>query len=189
MAATKPMANRTDDALVQAILAGSPKAFEDLYERHFSRVYGFVSRRLSDRSDVEDVVQNVFIHALTNLSGYRGEGAFLGWLYGITRNLLRRHFLKKSRAATRLGQERLDVNDSPELLQDEVTPERQYEARQLGRRAVEKLDELSPDARETFLQHHLDGVSIGELSERTDRSVDSLKSDFYRIRRRLTESD
>ncbi len=189
MQATTPMAHRNDDALIQAILAGSPEAFEDLYERHFPRVFGFVSRRLSDRSDVEDVVQNVFVHALTNLSSYRGEGTFLRWLYGITRNLLRRHYLKKNRAAERLGRTRLDVTESPDVLQDEVTPERQYEARQLGRKAAEKLEKLSPDARETFLQHHLDGVPIGELSERTARSPDSLKSDFYRIRRRLAEDD
>ena len=189
MGATKITGLETDDILVQRMLSGSRAAFDRLYERHFPKVYGFVARRVSPESEVEDVVQTVFTHALTNLDSYRSEATFIRWLYGITRNVLRRRFLKQSRAQKSLGGERLDVNESPDLLQHELTPEREAAAREIGRRLLVGLEKLDEDARENFLLHHLDGLSIAELSGRTNRSVDSLKSDFYRIRRKLAEDD
>lgn len=189
MTATKIKGIETDEILVQRMLSGSTAAFDCLYERHFSKVYGFVARRVSPESEVEDVVQTVFTHALVNLDSYRSEGTFIRWLYGITRNVLRRRYLKKSRARKCLGDERLDVNESPDLLKYEITPEREAAARELGRRVLVGLEGLDRDARENFLLHHLDGLSIAELSDRTSRSEDSLKSDFYRIRRKLAEDD
>ncbi|MFQ5457701.1 MAG: RNA polymerase sigma factor [Myxococcota bacterium] len=189
MPVTKPEEIETDDVLVHRMLSGSTAAFDSLYERHFPKVYGFVARRVSQTGEVEDIVQTVFRHALTNLASYRSEGTFLRWLYGITRNVLRRHFLRKSRAGESLGRERLDVNDAPDLLQDDRTPERAASARQIGRRALGKLARLDPEARESYLRHHVDGFSIGELSEATARSEDALKSEFYRIRRKLADGD
>lgn len=187
MVATKITGIETDNILVQRMLSGSTVAFDCLYERHFAKVYGFVARRVSPESEVEDVVQTVFTHALMNLDSYRSEGTFIRWLYGITRNVLRRRFLKQARARKRLGSERLDVNESPDLLKYELTPEREVAAREIGRRVLAGLEKLDKDARENFLLHHLDGLSIAELSDRTNRSEDSLKSDFYRIRRKLAE--
>ena len=187
MRAIKGTDIETVDVLVQRMLSGSTAAFDRLYERYFPRVYGFVARRISPESEVEDVVQTVFTHALVNFDSYRSEGTFIRWLYGITRNVLRRRYLKQSRARKQLGGERLDVNESPDLLKYELTPEREAAAREIGRRVVVGLEKLNENAREIFLLHHLDGLSITELSERTDRSEDSLKSDFYRIRRKLAE--
>jgi DNA-directed RNA polymerase specialized sigma24 family protein len=46
-----------------------------------------------------------------------------------------------------------------------------------------------PESREIYLLHHLDGVSIRELSQRTLRSEDAIKSDLYRIRKKITEGN
>jgi RNA polymerase sigma-70 factor (ECF subfamily) len=177
----------TDEALVRRILGGSNKDFDRLYERHFPRVYNFVSRRVSNRELVEDLVQDIFIHAMTSLASYRAEASFLRWLYGITRNVLRRHYLMKARRQEQLGKQQLDITEAPDLLQNHITPEREAAAREIGRKTMQALVGLDAEARETFLQHHVQGVSIRDLSVRTSRTEDSLKSDFYRIRRRLME--
>ncbi len=187
MQATREELRRSDEALIQGTLDGSNEAFDRLYERHFNRVYNFVARRINNESEVEDIVQNIFVYALKNLRGYRAEGAFIRWLYGITRNVLRRHYLRTARARDQIGGHRLDVTESPDLLTDEITPERQASARERGRQAAKALGGLDEATRESFLQHHLEGVSIREISERTRRSEDSIKSDFYRIRRKLSE--
>jgi RNA polymerase sigma-70 factor (ECF subfamily) len=188
MQATRSEPPRSDEALVRGTLDGSSEAFDRLYERHFSRVYNFVARRINNESEVEDIVQDIFIHALKNLQGYRAEGPFIRWLYGITRNVLRRHYLRAARARDTIGQRRLDVTESPDLLTDEITPERQASAKERGRQAAKALGGLDEETRESFLLHHLEGVSIREISERTRRTEDSIKSDFYRIRRKLSET-
>ena len=57
MRAIKGTDIETDDVLVQRMLSGSTAAFDCLYERYFPRVYGFIARRISPESEVEDVVQ------------------------------------------------------------------------------------------------------------------------------------
>jgi RNA polymerase sigma-70 factor (ECF subfamily) len=189
MQATRKEPRRSDEALVLGTLKGASEAFDRLYERHFSRVYNFVARRINNESEVEDIVQNIFVYAFKNLQGYRAEGPFIHWLYGITRNVLRRHYLRTARTRDEFGRCRLDVSESPDLLTDEITPERQASARERGRQAAKALEELDEATRESFLQHHLEGVSIQEISARTRKSKDSIKSDFYRIRRKLSERE
>ena len=189
MSATMSRAVLADEVLIERTLAGSKECFDALYERHFPRVYNFVSRRVGDTSEAEDLTQEIFIQAVTSLSSYRAEGSFLHWMYGITRNVLKRHYLRKMRAAKEIGTHRVDVSEDPESLHDEVTPERQASARESGRRTMEALESLDPESREMYLLHHVDGVSIRDLSERTLRTEDAIKSDLYRIRKRITEEN
>ena len=189
MSATTSRAIPTDEVLIERALGGSTKHFDTLYERHFARVYNFVARRVGEGGEAEDLTQEIFIQAVTSLAGYRADGPFLHWLYGITRNILKRHYLRKARAEEEIGGHRLDVNEAPDTLQDAVTPERRAVARQTGLRAVEALEALDPESREMYLLHHLDGVSIRDLSERTLRSEDAIKSDLYRIRKKIAEQN
>jgi len=62
----KANADEDERSLIEAAQA-DPARFVDLYERHFHRVYAYVSRRASSRDDAEDVTSEVFEHALTNL--------------------------------------------------------------------------------------------------------------------------
>jgi RNA polymerase sigma-70 factor (ECF subfamily) len=77
-----------------ATIAGRPpiavpaeEAFADLYERCFTRVYGYVASLLRDRSAAEDVTAQAFERAYRKRSSYRaGRGTVEAWLFGIARN-------------------------------------------------------------------------------------------------------
>ncbi len=181
--------NAPDHVLLTGALAGSRESFDLLYERHFPKVYNFVARRVREVSEAEDVVQEIFVQALSHLAAYRAEGTFLAWLYGITRNVLRRHYLKQRRARREVGHHRIDVTETPDVVEDAVTPERRASARELGQRAVVALEALDPENREVYLLHHLEGISIRDLSARTHRSEDAIKSDLYRIRRKISKNE
>jgi RNA polymerase sigma-70 factor (ECF subfamily) len=76
----------TDRSLVEAAQA-DPRRFADLYELHFDRVYAYTARRLRDRAAAQDVVADVFHHALANLQNYEWRGIpFLAWLLRIASN-------------------------------------------------------------------------------------------------------
>ena len=61
----KANTDEDEQSLIEAAQA-DPARFVDLYERHFHRVYAYVSRRASSRDVAEDVTSEVFEHALTN---------------------------------------------------------------------------------------------------------------------------
>jgi hypothetical protein len=70
----------TDEILIERVLGGSKECFDALYERHFQRVYNFVSRRVGEGGEAEDLTQEIFIQAVTSLANYRAKGSFLHWL-------------------------------------------------------------------------------------------------------------
>src|SRR5262249_12677465 len=57
-----------DEDLIERVVAhGDRAAFDRLYERYFPRVFAFVARRIANRADVEETVQEVFIGVFSGL--------------------------------------------------------------------------------------------------------------------------
>src|SRR5438552_16288918 len=63
-----------------------PRAFLALYDRYFERVLGYARVRIGDVATCEDVTSQVFTTALAQISRFRGEGSFAGWLFQIARS-------------------------------------------------------------------------------------------------------
>jgi RNA polymerase sigma-70 factor (ECF subfamily) len=89
-AAAPPRARPVDpDAALVAAAREHPQEFLALYDRYFERVLGYVRLRIRDDATCEDVTSHVFTTALAQLSRFRGEGSFGGWLFQIARNAVR----------------------------------------------------------------------------------------------------
>ena len=66
-----------------------PGRFAELYELNFHRVYAYISRRVSDRAETQDLTAYVFHQALANLGKFKWRGApFAAWLYRIAANAI-----------------------------------------------------------------------------------------------------
>jgi RNA polymerase sigma-70 factor (ECF subfamily) len=72
-----------DDVLVARARDGDRAAFECLYRRHAARLATLLAARFPGH--VEDLLQEAFLRALTNLDQFEG-GNFAGWVFGIARN-------------------------------------------------------------------------------------------------------
>jgi RNA polymerase sigma factor (sigma-70 family) len=77
----------TDNALIEAILAGEKNALSDLLNRHKDFIYNVALKMLNNVADAEDVTQEILIKILTQLSKYdKTKAQFRTWLYRITFN-------------------------------------------------------------------------------------------------------
>src|SRR5262245_1879518 len=66
-----------------------PARFAELYEANFSRVYGYIARRIRDRAVAEDLTSDVFHQALANLPRFEWRGIPFGaWLIRIAANAI-----------------------------------------------------------------------------------------------------
>ena len=74
-----------DDSLVRAAQSGDRAAFGFLYARYSRMVHGILLARVPF-SDVDDLVQDVFLQALPRLGALREASRFPGWLASIARN-------------------------------------------------------------------------------------------------------
>ena len=185
MAATANPPPISDAELIETINGGDRTSFAILYERYFRRVYSFVARRLSDRGDIEETVQEVFINVFSSLGSFRSEAPFAAWVFGVARRTVASRFKKKRHWTIPI-----ESGDEPQILagsiQREPTPLEHYECRErMNRLQAVATHELSSNQLRLFVMHHLRHQSIQEIARVTNKSEDAVKSNLYRTRKRL----
>ena len=73
---------------IAALIALEPRAWQDLFEGYFRKMYSFAYVRTGDAQLSEDIASEVFAAAARGISRYRDTGAPIGaWLYRIARNI------------------------------------------------------------------------------------------------------
>src|SRR6266550_2970419 len=84
-----PAHDETDGALIQRTSQGDGDAFETLYGRYSRAVFGLALRRLGDREQAEDAVQDTFTPIWRSAGSYRPDRGPGGpWLYTVARNAI-----------------------------------------------------------------------------------------------------
>lgn len=144
------------------------------------RLLHFIRQRVSNASDAEDILQDVFYQFTEYLRLGSQVDSITGWLFAVTRNKITDWFRKKKETPfsdfTREieGEEVLFL---PELLSDRNMEADTPMAKKIMSEAImEAIGELPADQRQVFLQHELEGKSFKEMSEETGIGVNTLLS-------------
>ena len=179
----------SDEELVARVLAEDRDAFDALYDRYVKRVYGFVYKRLGNRPDSEEVVQEVFLSLFASLASFRGESSFASWVLGIARRTVANRF-KKPRAIT----VPLGLEDELGALESSTAepPMTLFEHYEFLER-IAQLDQnvqhnLNRNQQRLFRLHHLEHRSIAEIADQLGKTEASIKSNLYRPRKLLLNS-
>ena len=188
-AAMAPMeVQASDEIVIQKVVSGDRDAFNEIYERYFPRVTGFVRKRIDNRADVEEVVQEVFINIFSSLDSFRGEAPFAAWVFGLTRRTLASRFRRKQHPTVPLFEEEDEhgVANHAAGSSTEASPLENYELTELAARLTRSLEsEVTSEQRELFELHHLQSMPIAEIARSLSKSEDSIKSNLYRTRKVL----
>ena len=83
-----PFSHLEDEKLMELYKSGENMAFEVIYLRHKDRVYGYLNKRLADKSLIEDVFQSIFVKFHHSRHLYNSEHPLLKWIYTISRSEL-----------------------------------------------------------------------------------------------------
>ena len=175
-----------DAVLVEGIKAGSEPHFNALYERYFSRVYAFAHSRMRSHSDAEEVSQETFVSVLTSIDKYRGQASLLSWIFGIAKNLSNNLIRKSSGQREKLG--RVDPEHFiPQVSFGRGGPEEEFTFQRYAKSLRREIEGVSDWQVEIFEMRHLKDMSISEISEKTHRSSDAIRSSLYRIKKLMIE--
>ncbi len=174
----------SDDSLVRRARTGDERAFEQLYERFFKRIYRFVDKRLRNTADTEETVQEVFINVFNSIDGYRGDAPFAAWVFGVTRRTIAGRFKRKRHVTVPLGEDEHDRASVGAFAQ--ASPLELYECEELLAQIEEKLaGRITDEQRELFHLHHLEDRPISEIARTLKKSENAVKSNLYRTRKVL----
>lgn len=159
-------ASPMDQRLVEEARQGAPRAFNQLVDRHFDRVYTVAYARLGNREAAEDLVQEVFLRAFLHLGDLRDAAQFLPWVLRITRNLSANWVRSGVRASRVLPMVPLDerIPEMPDTARPDARAS--LEATEQERLLQAALARLTPEEREVVLMHFHEDVSQAEIARR-----------------------
>ncbi len=106
-----------DFELLDAWRGGDARAGSALFERHFDAICRFFANKANE--DVDDLIQKTFLACVESRENFRGEASFRGFLFGVARNILRRHYRDKRYQRQRIEELDASVHDmspSPSLI-------------------------------------------------------------------------
>jgi RNA polymerase sigma-70 factor (ECF subfamily) len=146
----------TDGELIERVAAREREAFEELYGRFARPVLGLALRRLRDRGQAEDSVQEVFASVWRSAGSYdRARGPGGAWLYTIARNAIV-DAQRRRQAPT--------VADPPEVVSDARTPDEEAEASWNAWRVHRALETLPQHERAVIDLAYFSGLSQSEVA-------------------------
>jgi len=154
-----------------------------LIAAHRPQLKAFIRKRVSNKEDVEDILQDVFyqlvktvniaLHPIENVSA---------WIYRVARNTIVNHGTKKREEQFPVYQN----DDTDDMLDDfseilcsremSPSPETEYLRSLVWVELENALNELPPEQREIFELTELDGLPVKEISETTGVAVNTLLS-------------
>lgn len=169
MTETPPHESPSDAGLVKAALAGDRDGFGRLYDLYAPMVHGILLARVP-RGEVDDLLQDIFLHAFKKLHTLRDFAAFGPWIAMISRNRAM-DFHRRSRNTVEVTEDLQSTDNSTA-------------------RAKEILDLIRglPEAyRETLVLRLVEGMTGPEIAERTGLTPASVRVNLHRGMKQLRE--
>jgi RNA polymerase sigma-70 factor (ECF subfamily) len=166
-------------SLAQRFAEGDAAAFEAVVAIHRPRITRLVYRLLGWPADVDDMVQEVFLAALTKCRKFRGESALATWLTVIALNKCRTHrrgLLSRWRTLRRASRRPVQLQSAADAaaVRDDTLAQ--------VREAIKKL---AGRDREVIVLHYLEDRGVAEMSELLKLKTNAVEVRLHRARQRL----
>jgi RNA polymerase sigma-70 factor (ECF subfamily) len=157
----------------------TPERLAALFRTYHAPLVRFLTRRLGDRDQAEELAQETFVRALKQET----IASERSWLFAVASNLLRDEARRAARERARHERIRAEA-ESGSAAEPEPTSVERAEERALARQALELLAERDRDA----LLMREEGLGYEEIAEALGLSVGSVGTTLSRARRRLMEA-
>ena len=168
-----------DREVIGRVLDGDREAYALLVDRYKDMAYTIAVRLLGDRSDAEEVVQQAFIKAYSNLGLFRQESAFFTWFFRIVYN----------GAISLLRTRKKIVPGDDQVLHGMATAEPDFfesEERDLRKNAVLwAITQISPEEKTIVTLFYHEERSLKEIGAIVGMKEDTVKMRLHRARKKM----
>lgn len=178
------MRGLSDAELVSLTCSGDRSAYGELVTRYQGHVYGLAYSLVGNWADAQDIAQETFIRAYTDLDHLRDRERFAAWLrrvtFGVAMNWLkafRPRFFAKLKG-------RVDL-DSLEIPDFRPGPPEVVEKRDLARAVLAAVESLPTKYRVPLTMFHLDGLSYRKVADFLDIPLGTAKWLIHAARKKL----
>ncbi|MDP8290180.1 MAG: RNA polymerase sigma factor [Candidatus Susulua stagnicola] len=156
----KSLDQLSDEEIVRMVQSGGLESFGILVKRYQEKMLRYGRKFLFNNNDIEDLVQEVFIKAYTNIQSFDASRKFSAWLYRIAHNQFINAIKKKK--------EPLPFFDLDVLWPYSVSKEnadKETNQRELSQMLEKCLDKLSPKYRESLVLYYFEELTYKEIAD------------------------
>ena len=164
-------------------MAQREQRLNETVARHRARLRNFIRRRVPDRADADDILQDVFYELAEAYGAMNPVEEATAWLFRVARNRIIDLFRRKNREAQRTAQPVASADADGEMLwpvdllpSPDAGPDAAYARSVLLEALEDALAELPEEQREVFIAHELMGYSFNEIAEESGVSLSALLS-------------
>jgi len=169
------MADFDERELVARCQRGDDGAFGQLVDQYKHLVYAMIYRMMSDRGQVEDLAQDVFLKVHRGLPYFRGEARLSTWIYRIVANVC-----VQARSGRRPMTSSSDVAEP-------ASADGAFADLELRDRIEKAMEKLPENYRFLIAAHYLKGVQYEALAESLNIPLGTVKTHLFRAKRQLRE--
>jgi len=178
-----------DTTLMLQTKAGDQTAFKELVEKHKLSVLNLCLRFTGNKSDAEDLSQDVFIRIYQAAPRYEAKAAFTTWMYRIAVNLCL-NFQRRKKLLTFFS---IDSNNTSEKnhqkkIPDIISPERpdtDFEKNERAQFIQLAIQSLPENQRTVVILYRYQNLSYQEIAETLETSISAVESRLFRAKKNL----
>lgn len=176
------------DAAASGVYAGTAEPLADALQRNAQGLWRFLLVRLGgDENMAEELMQELCLQASRTHAAGRTENVD-AWLFGVARNVLRRHWRTITRRRRNLPEVRVDVGkELASMLDSAPLPNDYIERREAKEQVLLALTALPTDDQNLILRHYFDGQSQADIADSLGVSPRAIEGRLYRARTALRE--
>lgn len=157
-----------EESLVRRAQHRDQEAFAQLYEEHFDKIYRYVTLKIGNETEAEDMTQQVFLNALQSISSFKWKGIpFSAWLFRIAHNQVVDYWRSKKRTTVPLDESLVSNDNNPQLL-----TEQKLDIEQL----ILATKQLTESQRDVISLRFAGELSIAQVAKAMGKSQGAVKA-------------
>jgi len=158
-----------EQSLVRRAQQHDQEAFAELYEEHFDKIYRYVVLRIGNRTEAEDMTQQVFLKALRSISSFKWRSIpFSAWLFRIAHNQVVDYLRKMTRQST------VSLDESLAIARSD--PQRMAEHKQDVEQLVLAVKQLTPAQQAVISLRFAGELPIAQVAKIMGKSQGAVKA-------------
>ena len=151
----------SDEVLAAQVQKGNTEVFGVLVVRYEQKLSRYGRKFLSDREDIKDLVQDIFLRSYENIQSFDTQMQFSSWIYRIAHNIFVNYLKKKSRNPLVFVD--FDTFLSHPIYEDPA--ERERELKEMEQMFAACLDQISLKYREVLILYYSEGLAYKEIAD------------------------
>lgn len=155
-------------------------AFSAIVEKHSQQIYWHIRRMVLSHDDANDLVQNTFMKAWSNIDKFRGDSQISTWLYRIAVNETLTFLNRKSNNT-------VSINSPEGAIAEQLESDTHFNGDRADALLQEAIGRLPDKQRLTFVMKYFEDMKYEQMSEILDTSVGALKASYHIAVKKIEE--